>query len=154
MIRINASVGIDRPLEEVFDYILDFENASEWQTGVVKSKKVTEGPVRVGTRFEEDVRIVVKKVRTACMITDVEPGRSVSFVATSAPVDCQGKFVFDRTGAGTRVEINATVQMKGMWKLLGPLFALDARSGARKELGRVKTALEGRAARRAVAFRA
>ena len=154
MIRISASVAIDRPPEEVFDYILDFENAPEWQTGVVKSKRVTEGPVRVGTRFEEDVRMVVRRVRTACVITDVEPGRSVSFVATSAPMDYQGQFVFDHTGKGTRVAVTATIEMKGLWRLLGPLVAMDARGGVRKELGRVKTALEGRAARRAVVSRA
>ena len=154
MIRIAATVRIDKPIEEVFDYILDFENAAEWQTGVVKSLKVSDGPVGVGTRFEEDVRMVARKVRAVCVISGVEPGESVSFVATSAPIDYQGEFLFERDGAGTQVKIVASAEMKGAWKLLGPLFALDARSGARKELGRIKTALEGRPARSAVTLKA
>lgn len=147
MISIKASVAIDRLQDEVFNFVLDFENASEWQSGVVTSKKVTPGPVRVGTRFVEDVRIALKKVSAACVITGIAPGRSISFAATSAPVDYQGEFLFEQAGAGTQVSLIATAELKGLWKILGPLFALDARGGAQKELGRIKAALERRSAR-------
>ncbi len=152
MIRINTRVLIDRPAAEVFDYVADFENAPEWQAGVVKSGKVTEGPIMVGTKFEEDVRIVFRKARTVCMVTDLNTGKSLAFAATSKPVDYQGTFTFEQTPRGTLLTLEANCEMNGAWKLLEPLMSLDAKSGVKKELGRIKKALESRraATRRAV----
>jgi hypothetical protein len=147
MIRIKTSVTIARSKDEVFDFVLDFENAPAWQTGVVTSRKVTPGPVRVGTRFDEDVRIVLRQASAACVITGIVPGRSISFTGTSAPVDYQAEFMFEQANEGCRTTLVATAELKGLWKVFSPLFALDARGGAQKELARMKAALEGRHAR-------
>ncbi len=146
MVSINTSTVISMPVQEVFEYVANFENAPQWQAGVVKSHKATDGKIRVGTRFDEEVRIVAWKAKTVCMITGLDAGKSFTFALTSGPVDCQGTFTFEHTAVGTLVSIRATAEMKGIWKLLTPLFSMDAKGGARKELVRMKKALESRAA--------
>jgi uncharacterized membrane protein len=142
MLQVNSNILINRPLQQVFDFISDFENAPKWQTGVVTSHKVTAGPVRVGTRFEEDVRLVLWKIKSACIITEVEPGRSFSFSAGSRQIDYQGRFTFEPVGESTRVTIEARGWMKGTWRLLEPLFTMDAKNSVKKELARARKALE------------
>src|SRR5689334_25411680 len=45
-------VVINRPLREVFDYLVDHSNDKYWKPFVTESRKVTSGPIGVGTRFE------------------------------------------------------------------------------------------------------
>src|SRR5581483_8862129 len=47
-----ASVLIHVPSDRVFAYLLDFTRHPEWSTNLGKVRKLTEGPVGVGSRFE------------------------------------------------------------------------------------------------------
>ena len=51
IIKEEKSVIIRRPFEEVFAYVGDLRHSAEWQAGLSEVRKVTEGPLRVGTRF-------------------------------------------------------------------------------------------------------
>jgi uncharacterized protein YndB with AHSA1/START domain len=48
---IQNRVEIDRPVEEVFDYLSDPRNEFEWNPKVRLMDKVTDGPVGLNTRF-------------------------------------------------------------------------------------------------------
>jgi hypothetical protein len=52
MIVIDTTVLIDRPVDACFEFIARgfFEHLKRWDTAVVDLKKLTEGPVSVGTR--------------------------------------------------------------------------------------------------------
>ena len=51
MIRIEASAVVNRPIEEVFAFVSDMANATQWSAEVVEAKKTSEGPVGAGTTF-------------------------------------------------------------------------------------------------------
>ena len=48
MIRIENSTQISQPRDQVFDFLTDVDSLPKWQSGVIQSNPVTEGPVRVG----------------------------------------------------------------------------------------------------------
>jgi uncharacterized protein YndB with AHSA1/START domain len=50
MFKLERSVIIRRPLEEVFAYVGDQMKAPEWQSGLTEVRRTTEGPVGVGTK--------------------------------------------------------------------------------------------------------
>ena len=51
MTVIESTVLIQRPPEEVFDYLSDPRNELEWNPKVRVMEKLTDGPVGVGTKF-------------------------------------------------------------------------------------------------------
>ena len=51
MIKLEISIIVSRPIEEVFAYVSDFRNAAQWQAGVVEVRQTPEGPVRKGTQI-------------------------------------------------------------------------------------------------------
>ena len=55
MVRLQETRYVDRPLDEVFDYVADFDNIEDWDPGVEASKRQgdTVGP---GTKFDLEVR--------------------------------------------------------------------------------------------------
>ena len=52
--RVNSSVIIGRPVEEVFSYVLDLpSNGPKWAPDLESVQKTTEGPIGAGTTFEQ-----------------------------------------------------------------------------------------------------
>jgi uncharacterized protein YndB with AHSA1/START domain len=44
MTKLESSVVINRPPEEVFAFVTDFENSTQWMAELVEGKKTSEGP--------------------------------------------------------------------------------------------------------------
>jgi len=52
MIDIETAVEIDRPVEEVFAFVADQTNAPQWQADLHGVRRLTDGPIGVGTEHE------------------------------------------------------------------------------------------------------
>ncbi len=52
MAVIENTVKIDRPIEEVFEYLGDLRNELEWNPKVRSMAKLSDGPLGVGTKFQ------------------------------------------------------------------------------------------------------
>lgn len=143
MFEIEAHILVHRPVDEVFGFVADFENAPKWQTGVVQSKRASEGALRVGTRFEEDVRILGRHVPTVCIITEFDSPRTFTFKSTSSGVVEYGaRFTFTPVDGGTHVDLKGTAQLKGLWRLVEPLFARETKTEVIGEMEAIRNALE------------
>jgi len=51
-----ATVLIDRPIEQVFDFLVDGENDKKFSARVLEIEKKTEGPIRAGTVYASTVK--------------------------------------------------------------------------------------------------
>jgi hypothetical protein len=58
------TVMIRRPIEEVFGFLSDFENVPKWNYAIVETHKVSQGPVGVGTIYQQ-VRSVPSPAKSA-----------------------------------------------------------------------------------------
>ncbi|MBA2513779.1 MAG: SRPBCC family protein [Solirubrobacterales bacterium] len=52
MIDLETTVEISRPVTEVFAFVADQTNAPRWQGGLHEVRRLTEGPLGVGTEHE------------------------------------------------------------------------------------------------------
>jgi uncharacterized membrane protein len=143
-VKVNHTVQIDRSPEEVFAFVADFENLPRWQKSVITAHKVTEGPIRVGSKFTEDVRILGRNVESTGEVTALEPNRRMEFDLTSkGPIECKAQFTFAAAAGGTSLSLDGDFRLKGLWKLMTPMAAGEIRRETRKELEALKTVLEG-----------
>ena len=53
MTSIERSIVIDRPIDEVWEFVHDTTKDALWQTTLVESEKLTDGPMGLGTRVRE-----------------------------------------------------------------------------------------------------
>src|SRR5688572_28645022 len=135
MIALSHELQIQRPVREVFDFVVNVENAPKWQPAVIETRRLTEGPIRVGTRFQEVARLMGRRVTTICEITELEPSQHVSFAATSSgPFSYATRYAFEDTEGGTRLTIEGTFTLKGFWRLLEPLMKSEVRKESAHEL--------------------
>jgi uncharacterized protein YndB with AHSA1/START domain len=56
MVRIEGEIVIDRPVEEVFDFVADERNEPRYNPRMVRAEQITPEPIGVGTRFEAEIR--------------------------------------------------------------------------------------------------
>jgi hypothetical protein len=56
MARATGEILINRPVEMVFDYVADQRNELAYNPRMVRSEKITGGPIGVGTRFRASAR--------------------------------------------------------------------------------------------------
>ena len=102
MIRIQASVTVNRPLEEVFRFMTDNQNALQWQSGLLEAR-VTNDVVGIGKTWVDVVQVLGRRIEIASELTEFEPLRTVGFKSTSGPIPLEGRYAFEPDGAGTKV---------------------------------------------------
>jgi len=101
MIRIEKSVEIPAPVEQVFSYAADYRKWPEWFEGVSDVENTTAVSQGDGARYAYNVRILAVTARVETEIHDFVQNRGWKGVSTKG-VPHRTKWVFERTGAATR----------------------------------------------------
>lgn len=70
--RFGATVEIDRPIEEVFDFLAAGVNDPKFSKRVLEIKQTTDGPPGVGTVFASTVKDAGMKSRREIKLTEFE----------------------------------------------------------------------------------
>lgn len=117
---------IERPVDAVYGYVVDLERVPEWMPRVRESTVLTEGPLRVGTRFRQR-RLAGGKERVADIeVVGCEPGRLHALQLTILGITMRLTFAFTPEGdRATRVDYVARYEGPP-W--LQPFVAVVARA--------------------------
>jgi uncharacterized protein YndB with AHSA1/START domain len=143
--RFEATVVIDRPIDEVFAFLADGENDRRFSPRVLEIAKTTDGPPGVGTIYASTVKDAGMKTKREFELTEfVQPTRirwaERSRNVVTAP---EGGYDLAPVGEGqTRLTVFNVLEGHGFGKLIAPLALSSARKGA-DEFGRsIKAAVE------------
>lgn len=126
MLEFENTVYIERPVDEVFNFLADFENVPKWNYYVLRVQKRTPGPVGPGTKYHQ----VRKTDEQTFTIKEYEPDHCLAVQTTpeSSP-QLEMTFILEEEGAGSR--------LRDLWKLdTGQPALLEKLAG-----GRVKSAV-------------
>ncbi len=83
MTRIERSIAINRPPDEIFDLLVDLHRLPDWATNVVDTHAIADTPVRQGSTFRQILRIGGRTLDTEWRATEVERPRHVVYEATA-----------------------------------------------------------------------
>lgn len=129
MTKVKTSVWIDRPVEDVFAYVVDPEKTAQWAGPVVEAKKTSEGPIGLGTTSSRVTQFLGRTMEATYEITAYEPNRVYADKTTSGPVPMNSQITFDSVNGGTNVTIEGELKAAGFFKLAEPILA---RTGSRQ----------------------
>jgi uncharacterized membrane protein len=100
MIKIERTITIHRPADEVFAYLSDFEHAPQYISGQRAGHKTSAGPTQIGTTFATTSKLLRRS--TTNEITEYEPDRRLAWKATSG-AGATTTWGLESAGASTRV---------------------------------------------------
>jgi hypothetical protein len=76
-------------------------------------------------------------------VTEYDPRGTMAFRGESKPANYESRFTVDTHADGSRVTVQGTARLNGLWRLLEPLLAADVRKGVRHELLAIRQHTEG-----------
>jgi hypothetical protein len=141
MAKIEVSVMVDRPADEVFRAITDFSNPTLLDPNCLEAKQTSAGPFGVGTTFQLKRSTTPKNPNF--LVTEFEPNRKTSFVFTSGPVKgTTQQFSLETIEGKTKLTRTFDVRYSGLFKLVGPFMTGGLRRQGEEDLRRTKQILE------------
>jgi uncharacterized membrane protein len=122
MARVEASVVINRPLEEVGDYMDDPENWPEWQGLVLEAELTKETPEVVGSTSRGVSHFLGQRMEWTAETTAYEQYKTVSMRIVTGPQTIDETTTLEEVEGGTKVTIVAEAEpAPGMFRLAGPV---------------------------------
>lgn len=141
-----AQQTIARSAQEVWSYAADIARHAEWMT-VTDPRIVSGDGTQPGARGRERMRFGPFAWDAEFEVVDATPGRRLAWRSVSgAPFDLVVTLDLEPLGpTSTKATYAADVRLRGPWRLLSPVVALEARSGPARELDRLKEQVEAAA---------
>ena len=138
MIVFENDVRIEKPLDEVFRYAGDPEHYPAWNYYVQDVRRLSEGPISVGTRFRQHRR----EDEQVLEITTFEPEHRIELrtVPPSRP-QLLREMIFETDGKATRIVDRWQLKLN-VPGLIEVVTRRRIREAVRENLGKLKTLLE------------
>ena len=142
MIRYDSTVRIERPPDEIFARLTDFEGMADW-TDMTDSRWLSEAGAAPGARGAAVIHLGPISRRLEWRVTDYEPGRRIGFrTEPGGAMDWDAEYVLDADAAGTNVHTAGEIRLHGLLRLLEPVIRMELPKGESRELIRLKAILE------------
>ncbi|WP_019884373.1 SRPBCC family protein [Streptomyces purpureus] len=143
--QFEASVEIDRPIEEVFAFLADGRNDPSFSPRVQRIERSPDEPTQVGTVFRSTVKDAGVTTGRAFRISEFQAPHRIRWAEVSenlVTVPEGGYDLEELPGARTRVRIFNVLEGHGFGKLLAGFALRAARKDAPAFGRRIKAAVE------------
>jgi uncharacterized membrane protein len=142
MTRIERSIVIDRSADELWEFVHDTSKAALWQTTLSESEKLSDGPLRVGSRVRDVRHFLGLRIPMTWEVTEYEPARTSAVRSVSGPVPFTGRYRVEAADGGTKFTVIGELDAHGFFKVTEPVFARIAGRELEANLGHLRDLLE------------
>ena len=107
MTTLTETIYVKRPAEEAFAYVADFTTTVEWDATAKAARKLTAGPVAVGTRFLVTCALPVGTIDIEYEVAVLEAPNKIVLTGHSRLFDIEDTITFTASGKRTRIDYQA-----------------------------------------------
>ena len=142
MAKVEASVVIGKPVEEVFAHVMDVGNWPKWNTYLPSVEQTSEGPAGVGTTFRGSSQFLGRSMEWTSEVTEYRENSKMAQVVTSGSMNMQMAMFFEAVEGGTKFTMAAEGEFGGFFKLAEGMVNRKWRAQMDESLGNLKKMLE------------
>jgi carbon monoxide dehydrogenase subunit G len=142
MYQFDKSIWINRPQQEVFDYVTDLTNDPAWQTGIMSNERTSDGPVGAGNTWHYKVKNLGRTMEVDIEVTGYDLPNSASVKAIGGPVPFENTYTFESKDGGTQLTLNGQAELGGIFKLAEGLVSKQVEKQFDTDLSSLKLILE------------
>jgi uncharacterized protein YndB with AHSA1/START domain len=142
MIHQEMSIHINCPPQQVFAFLVDPQKLMLWQSDLVKSEILTEGPLHAGSRFHEVRRLGPRETEIRGEISEFASDRLLATHTETKP-EAGVRYVLEPEDGGTRLRYEFNLKTMGMMRLMEPMISRSVRHGTEADLQKLRQLMEG-----------
>ena len=145
MKRVERHAVIGAPPAEVFAYISNLDNLSEWQMGVISAQQTSDGEMRLGATALVARELMGQRIEAPLTITDYDPPRRLSIGSEVSGVKAHGTLDLAPTQDGSATDLNFAMEIRGsmLTSFMEPMIAGAAGGDIDASLERLKQRFAG-----------
>lgn len=120
--KLLVTTKIAAPAEKVFDYLVDFSNNKDWQSGIASIEWTSPPPIQVGSTYRQ--KMDYKSVVTSYKVTALRPGSSITVKSqpgAAIPITVT-RTVQKVDSSNCRVSADVIGELKGLRRITTPLL--------------------------------
>lgn len=143
MATTEISISVDRPIEEVFAYVVAIEKLHEWTPVIQEAWPVSGNPPEQGSTYIVKARVMGRSMEIPSEVVGYEPNRLFAY-RSSGFLAYTDTITFEQTDAGTTMTERIDMRSSGgLARLLDPLKLAISRRSHRTNQKLLKSLLEG-----------
>jgi len=143
MIKIEESIIINRPVEEVWKFVSNIENATKWDRGVLEARQTSEGTIGVGSTLQTRRQMLGRQRIGKLRVSEYVPNRIIALQASLGQIAAaQIRYSFEPVDGGTRMTGTSEVELRGLWKLIAPILTRLLERDGREDMANIKRIME------------
>ncbi|MFB8147424.1 SRPBCC family protein [Microbacterium sp. NPDC057407] len=127
--------------DAVFRFVADQTNAPRWQSGLKQVRRLTAGPIGVGTEHEFTRTFAGRILTSRNRFVRFEPGHLVEFEVPGAWLSGRAAYLVEPVTGGTRLISTMQFSARGAWRVLEPFLRLLLVRETSKDEGRLAAIL-------------
>jgi len=144
VVRAHGVAIVDRPVAEVFDYVVDLPSHVDWQGNVLFLDPLTQPPIGLGSQFLEVSQVLGRRFETVAEIVEFEPPFRISYRAVNGPVQWETAYWLSDEDGTTRIEIELTGEVGDFFGVSEAVVQSVTERECESALANMKHILEGR----------
>ena len=138
MIKIERTITIHRPVDEVFAYLSEVEHGPDYISGQREAHQTSSGPMGIGSTFATSGTF--PRRGAAFEVTDYELNQRLAWKAKSG-AQATTTWAFQPSGPSTRVTFTRVADARGLSRLAESLLQGFANGQVDQDLGTLKELL-------------
>lgn len=141
MISFTNAIHINRSADEVYAYLSDLEHTPEWNWAITETRKITPGPITVGTHYQQ-TRSVPQPATETLEITRLEANQRIEIQGNLAQFPARLSYHIEGAEAGTELTNTVNLEPQGALRLVAPVLGSRIERAVADNLYELKTRLE------------
>jgi uncharacterized protein YndB with AHSA1/START domain len=142
MFKTQTQVVVARAPEDVFAFVADQTNTPRWQSGLIEVRRLTPGPIGVGTEHAFVRRVAGRRVEARNRYVRYEPSRLVAFDVSDGGIAGHVEYRFEPHPTGTLVTCVMEFATRGPARIAEPLLRRAIEREARRDDPKLAALLE------------
>lgn len=147
VIDVTESIVIDRPIDEVFQYISDCENDIHWCPPVLEVRRTSGTANAAGSEYFMRHAPGGMKFKAKVTVDQLERPRLMRWTLVDAHCTLKGTYELADVDGGTQVTQRTEIDFRHLWKVITlPMrgyIAKDIAKNLREQFAHLKQVLEG-----------
>jgi uncharacterized protein YndB with AHSA1/START domain len=140
--KFKADVTIERPIEEVFEYVSDPCNFPSWNSAVQSVRGTAPGNQAAAATYLMERDLPGGRAKNELVIDVWKHPSEFTLRTTSGPTPFTYRYLFSEEVSGTQIELDAEVELPGVAGALGPIASLAVKRGVNSNFAELKRILE------------